>query len=412
MGIEMRVPADAEQIIEKLNEHGFEAYVVGGCVRDSLLGKEPEDWDITTSAKPEEVKAIFSRTIDTGIQHGTVTVMLNRQGYEVTTYRVDGEYEDGRHPKSVDFTTSLLEDLKRRDFTINAMAYNGREGLVDAFGGMEDLENRVIRCVGSAVNRFTEDALRILRAVRFSAQLDFRIEDETYEAISLIAPNLEKVSKERIATELTKLLLSGHPEKMKRVSDTGASRYISEPFFKAAVLSKGELRPLGCLPAVKYMRWAGFLRREQGETAADILRDLKMDCDTMDRVKILVSRWRTPIAAEKPAIRRVMNQIPGDLFDSLLCFQTVFAGEVGEGYGETLETVKALAEEIRGAGDPVNLKDLAVDGRDLMADGMKPGPALGKTLNALMEQVLERPECNERAYLLRAAGLENGIKES
>ena len=386
MGIEMRVPADAEQIIEKLNEHGFEAYVVGGCVRDSLLGKEPEDWDITTSAKPEEVKAIFSRTIDTGIQHGTVTVMLNRQGYEVTTYRVDGEYEDGRHPKSVDFTTSLLEDLKRRDFTINAMAYNGREGLVDAFGGMEDLENRVIRCVGSAVNRFTEDALRILRAVRFSAQLDFRIEDETYEAISLIAPNLEKVSKERIATELTKLLLSGHPEKMKRVSDTGASRYISEPFFKAAVLSKGELRPLGCLPAVKYMRWAGFLRREQGETAADILRDLKMDCDTMDRVKILVSRWRTPIAAEKPAIRRVMNQIPGDLFDSLLCFQTVFAGEVGEGYGETLETVKALAEEIRGAGDPVNLKDLAVDGRDLMAAGMKPGPALGKTLNALMEQ--------------------------
>lgn len=412
MGIEMRVPADAEQIIEKLNEHGFEAYVVGGCVRDSLLGKEPEDWDITTSAKPEEVKAIFSRTIDTGIQHGTVTVMLNRQGYEVTTYRVDGEYEDGRHPKSVDFTTSLLEDLKRRDFTINAMAYNGREGLVDAFGGMEDLENRVIRCVGSAVNRFTEDALRILRAVRFSTQLDFRIEDETYEAISLIAPNLEKVSKERIATELTKLLLSGHPEKMKRVSDTGASRYISEPFFKAAVLSKGELRPLGCLPAVKYMRWAGFLRREQGETAADILRDLKMDCDTMDRVKILVSRWRTPIAAEKPAIRRVMNQIPGDLFDSLLCFQTVFAGEVGEGYGETLETVKALAEEIRGAGDPVNLKDLAVDGRDLMAAGMKPGPALGKTLNALMEQVLERPECNERAYLLRAAGLENGIKES
>nr|WP_320934750.1 CCA tRNA nucleotidyltransferase [Hungatella effluvii] len=412
MGIEMRVPADAEQIIEKLNEHGFEAYVVGGCVRDSLLGKEPEDWDITTSAKPEEVKAIFSRTIDTGIQHGTVTVMLNRQGYEVTTYRVDGEYEDGRHPKSVDFTTSLLEDLKRRDFTINAMAYNGREGMVDAFGGMEDLENRVIRCVGSAVNRFTEDALRILRAVRFSAQLDFRIEDETYEAISLIAPNLEKVSKERIATELTKLLLSGHPEKMKRVSDTGASRYISEPFFKAAVLSKGELRPLGCLPAVKYMRWAGFLRREQGETAADILRDLKMDCDTMDRVKILVSRWRTPIAAEKPAIRRVMNQIPGDLFDSLLCFQTVFAGEVGEGYGETLETVKALAEEIRGAGDPVNLKDLAVDGRDLMAAGMKPGPALGKTLNALMEQVLERPECNERAYLLRAAGLENGIKES
>lgn len=402
---EIRVPADAEQIIEKLNEHGFEAYVVGGCVRDSLLGKEPEDWDITTSARPGEVKSIFSRTIDTGIQHGTVTVMLNRQGYEVTTYRVDGEYEDGRHPKSVDFTTSLLEDLKRRDFTINAMAYNSREGLVDAFGGIEDLENRVIRCVGSAVNRFTEDALRILRAVRFSAQLDFRIEDETYEAISIIAPNLEKVSKERIATELTKLLLSSHPEKMKRVSDTGASRYVSEPFCRAASLNKDELRPLGLLPAVKYMRWAGLLRREQGETAAAILRDLKMDCDTMDKVKILVSRWRIPISAEKPAIRRVMNQIPPDLLDSLLCFQEVFAAELGEGYRETLKAVKTLAEEIRRDGDPVNLKELAVDGRDLMAAGMKPGPALGKTLNALMEQVLEQPECNTREYLLNAAGL-------
>ena len=402
---EIRVPADAEQIIEKLNEHGFEAYVVGGCVRDSLLGKEPEDWDITTSARPGEVKSIFSRTIDTGIQHGTVTVMLNRQGYEVTTYRVDGEYEDGRHPKSVDFTTSLLEDLKRRDFTINAMAYNSREGLVDAFGGIEDLENRVIRCVGSAVNRFTEDALRILRAVRFSAQLDFRIEDETYEAISIIAPNLEKVSKERIATELMKLLLSSHPEKMKRVSDTGASRYVSEPFCRAAALNKDELRPLGLLPAVKYMRWAGLLRREQGETAAAILRDLKMDCDTMDKVKILVSRWRIPISAEKPAIRRVMNQIPPDLLDSLLCFQEVFAAELGEGYRETLKAVKTLAEEIRRDGDPVNLKELAVDGRDLMAAGMKPGPALGKTLNALMEQVLEQPECNTREYLLNAAGL-------
>lgn len=402
---EIRVPADAEQIIEKLNEHGFEAYVVGGCVRDSLLGKEPEDWDITTSARPGEVKSIFSRTIDTGIQHGTVTVMLNRQGYEVTTYRVDGEYEDGRHPKSVDFTTSLLEDLKRRDFTINAMAYNSREGLVDAFGGIEDLENRVIRCVGSDVNRFTEDALRILRAVRFSAQLDFRIEDETYEAISIIAPNLEKVSKERIATELTKLLLSSHPEKMKRVSDTGASRYVSEPFCRAAALNKDELRPLGLLPAVKYMRWAGLLRREQGETAAAILRDLKMDCDTMDKVKILVSRWRIPISAEKPAIRRVMNQIPPDLLDSLLCFQEVFAAELGEGYRETLKAVKTLAEEIRRDGDPVNLKELAVDGRDLMAAGMKPGPALGKTLNALMEQVLEQPECNTREYLLNAAGL-------
>ncbi|WP_330695287.1 CCA tRNA nucleotidyltransferase, partial [Lacrimispora sp.] len=209
--IKIQVPEAARRIIEQLNTSGFEAYVVGGCVRDSLLGRQPEDWDITTSAKPEQVKEIFNRTVDTGIQHGTVTVLIDHEGYEVTTYRIDGEYEDGRHPKSVEFTGSLLEDLKRRDFTINAMAYSDREGLVDAFDGVKDLESRVIRCVGNALDRFTEDALRILRAIRFSAQLDFNMEGETRAAISVIAPNMAKVSKERIQVELTKLLLSDHP---------------------------------------------------------------------------------------------------------------------------------------------------------------------------------------------------------
>lgn len=402
---EIRVPEDAEQIMEKLNEHGFEAYVVGGCVRDSLLGREPEDWDITTSARPDEVKTIFQRTIDTGIQHGTVTVMLNRQGYEVTTYRVDGEYEDGRHPKSVDFTTSLLEDLKRRDFTINAMAYNGREGLVDAFGGMADLDGKVIRCVGSAMNRFTEDALRILRAIRFSAQLGFRIEDETYAAVARIAPNLAKVSRERIAAELTKLLKSCHPEKMKLVADTGAAKYISEAFERAAVLKKEELAAICLLPDSKYMRWAGFLRREEPETAAAILRDLKLDCDTMERVKVLVGSWQEEIPDEKPAVRRVMNRIPGEMFDSLLCFQEAFAEEISGGYREKLAAVRSLAEEIRSDCDPVTLKELAVDGRDLIKAGMKPGPGLGKTLKELMDLVLDDPKRNTKEELLKAAGL-------
>ena len=196
--MQIQIPRQVEQIIRTLNENGYEAYAVGGCVRDTLLGREPEDWDITTSARPEQVKALFRRTIDTGIQHGTVTVMLNRTGYEVTTYRIDGEYEDGRHPKQVEFTANLLEDLRRRDFTINAMAYSHETGIVDAFGGVEDLERRVIRCVGDAMERFTEDALRILRAIRFSAQLDFVIEEETQKAISVIAPNLAKVSRERV----------------------------------------------------------------------------------------------------------------------------------------------------------------------------------------------------------------------
>ena len=173
--MKIQIPAAAQEIVEKLCEHGYEAYLVGGCVRDMLLGREPGDWDITTSAKPEEVKAVFRRTVDTGIQHGTVTVMMGKEGYEVTTFRIDGDYTDGRHPDSVTFTPDLIEDLKRRDFTINAMAYNRDRGLVDAFGGRKDLEDGVIRCVGAAEERFTEDALRILRAIRFPPSLGLKL---------------------------------------------------------------------------------------------------------------------------------------------------------------------------------------------------------------------------------------------
>lgn len=175
----IQLPGKVKCIIDTLTEAGYEAYAVGGCVRDSVLGRTPEDWDITTSASPGQVKQLFPVTIDTGIKHGTVTVLLDREGFEVTTYRIDGEYEDQRHPKEVVFTSDLLEDLKRRDFTINAMAYNEQDGLVDAFDGMEDLKKRIIRCVGSPTDRFQEDALRMMRAVRFAAQLGFSIEDST-----------------------------------------------------------------------------------------------------------------------------------------------------------------------------------------------------------------------------------------
>ena len=226
----MQIPQQAAYIIHTLNAHGFEAYAVGGCVRDTLLGREPGDWDITTSARPDQVKKLFRRTVDTGIQHGTVTVLIDRTGYEVTTYRIDGAYEDGRHPKQVEFTPDLLEDLRRRDFTINAMAYSPDQGIVDAFDGMGDLKRKMIRCVGDPAERFTEDALRILRAIRFSAQLDFSIEKHTWEAIGRIAPNMAKVSKERVQMELTRLLLSDHPERMQDVYRTGISAYISPGF--------------------------------------------------------------------------------------------------------------------------------------------------------------------------------------
>ena len=186
--MKMILPEKVNFIIHTLQAHGFEGYAVGGCVRDAMLSRVPQDWDITTSAQPEQVKALFKHTIDTGIQHGTVTVMLDHEGFEVTTYRIDGEYEDARHPKEVQFTSNLLEDLKRRDFTINAMAYNETDGLVDAFDGLGDLERGIIRCVGVAEERFTEDALRMLRAVRFAAQLGFVIEEKTKDAIGKLAP--------------------------------------------------------------------------------------------------------------------------------------------------------------------------------------------------------------------------------
>ena len=196
------LPDDVKKIIETLEQNGYEGYAVGGCVRDSILGRMPNDWDITTSASPQQVKNLFLRTVDTGIQHGTVTVLMGKEGYEVTTYRVDGEYEDGRHPKEVTFTASLEEDLRRRDFTINAMAYNDREGLVDIFGGRADIENKVIRCVGESAERFGEDALRIMRAVRFSAQLGFTVDQDTAAAAKELAGTLAKISAERIQAEL------------------------------------------------------------------------------------------------------------------------------------------------------------------------------------------------------------------
>lgn len=223
--MKMILPKHVSYIISKLEQAGYEAYAVGGCVRDTLLGRKPQDWDITTSAKPPEIKKLFKKTIDTGIQHGTVTVMLDHIGYEVTTYRIDGEYEDNRHPKQVEFTDNLKLDLERRDFTINAMAYNENRGIVDEFGGIKDLKDGIIRCVGDAGQRFDEDALRMLRAVRFAGQLGFEIEEKTRKAIVERAAHLENISAERIRVELTKLLVSKDAGRIRDAYDTGMTKY-------------------------------------------------------------------------------------------------------------------------------------------------------------------------------------------
>ena len=434
--MEIRVPAPVERIIGQLNEHGYEAYIVGGCVRDMLLNREPGDWDITTSALPAQVKEIFSRTVDTGIQHGTVTVMMGKVGYEVTTFRIDGEYEDGRHPNSVAFTPNLTEDLKRRDFTINAMAYNSRTGFVDEFGGVKDLKRGIIRCVGEPMDRFTEDALRILRAIRFSAQLGFEIEERTCEAIRAIAPNLARVSRERVQVELTKLLCSAHPERIALVYETGISRYVSETFHRIYAVREGG-RPgvkgaadsgavgvgeAGCeagipaageemippipvvpaeIPPVKHLRWAAFLRGAAPEQAFAVLKDLKLDNDTISRVKTLVCLLGQALRPEKPALRRVMSGIEAPLYDDLLDLKTLL---LLWGIPETedqLRQVRRLSDEIRRDGDCLDLKSLAVKGQDVMDAGVKPGRDVGRALAALLDLVLEDPSRNTRDYLLQ-----------
>ena len=393
--VRIQLPYEVEWVIGKIRDAGYEAFAVGGCVRDTLLGRTPEDWDVTTSARPEAVKAIFERTVDTGLQHGTVTVLKNRKGYEVTTYRIDGEYHDGRHPDSVEFTPNLLEDLKRRDFTINAMAYSHETGIVDEFGGMEDLKAGIVRCVGRPEDRFTEDALRLLRALRFSAQLGFEIEESTYAAIKTIAPNLAKVSKERVQAELTKLLLSAHPERILLLKETGLSVQIVPGF--DAVFAPALFSELSRLPAEKPLRWAGFLLCQSAKQAEAVLKGLKMDNETIGNVSRMIEGAKETLPLEKPAVRRAMSRYTPYQLEGALKLKELM------GSPDT-EEIRRLREEIIRDGDCVSLKDLAVKGRDLLEAGVERGPMVGEILNHLFDLVLLYPEKNDRELLLKEAG--------
>ncbi|MDO5336882.1 MAG: CCA tRNA nucleotidyltransferase [Eubacteriales bacterium] len=436
--MKLEIPEFVESILHTIESHGYEAYAVGGCVRDAILGRVPNDWDITTSAKPEEIKALFRRTIDTGLMHGTVTVMMGKEGFEVTTYRVDGEYEDGRHPKEVTFTASLEEDLQRRDFTINAMAYHPERGIMDPFGGQQDLQRKILRCVGNPTERFTEDALRILRAVRFSAQLGFTIEEGTREALRILAPNLKHVSAERIQTELVKLLVSPHPDYIRIAYEAELTPYFlpeldammhtpqNTPHHWGSV-GEHTLQSLGNVPPDKVLRLTmllhdcgkplvrttdengrdHFLRHpEAGEALAGrILRRLKFDNDTISKVKTLV-KWHDyrPMPDER-AVRRAMNRIGREMFP--LCLQVQRADVLAQSSYEReqklerIQRVEALYEQIEEQGQCISIRDLAVTGKDLIALGIAPGPHLGAILEALLEDVLENPEHNQKELLLK-----------
>lgn len=435
------MPEDVKNMIETLEANGYEAFAVGGCVRDTLLLRVPGDWDITTSAKPEEVKALFSHTIDTGIQHGTVTVMKNHVGYEVTTYRIDGEYEDARHPKEVIFTPDLVEDLKRRDFTINAMAYNERAGLVDEFNGIEDLENKIIRCVGNPRERFSEDALRMLRAVRFSAQLGFEIDEETKAAIKELAPTLAKVSKERIATELIKILVSDHPEEIRTAYELGLTRVFMPEFDVAmetvqnnhhhkytvgehSIVAMQHVRPEKLIRLIMLLHdlakpvvlttdergYDHFVGHTQAgaNMAKGILRRLKFDNATIDFVYRMVKHHDDrPPMDNMALVRRRISEIGLENMPMMIEIKRAdILAQSSHKMDEKMAYVDALEKAYKEVIEKkfcVDRKDLSVNGRDLIAMGMHPGEEMGIVLDLLFDIVINDPSLNDREKLLERA---------
>ncbi len=440
--MKINIPKHANFIIHTLQEHGYEAYVVGGCVRDSLLGQKPKDWDITTSASPYEVKELFAHTIDTGLQHGTVTIMMDKEPYEVTTYRMDGDYVDHRRPTEVIFTKSLAEDVLRRDFTINAMAYNDEAGLVDLHHGKEDLEQGIIRCVGVARDRFDEDALRILRALRFAARFDFAIEEETKKAMVEKKAFLKDISAERIREEFTKMITSDHPEIILTAYEMGITKIILPEWdammattqnhphhmYNVGIHSLTAMQHVANTPVLRYT----MLLHDSGKPATktsdengidhfyqhpvisgDITRTVmnrfKFDNATKNQVITLVKwhdwRFMTMDEINKRSIRRLANKIGVE--NTRLLFQVQKADILSQSMHQRMDKLEILAktmelfEEIVADMDCLTIKDLAINGGDLIKLGIKPGKHMGEILDMLLYLVLDDPKLNDKALLVQ-----------
>ncbi|MDO5100024.1 MAG: CCA tRNA nucleotidyltransferase [Eubacteriales bacterium] len=419
--MDIPIPQGARQIIRDLEEQGFEAYVVGGCVRDSLFFRTPKDWDITTDARPEEVKRIFARTIDTGIQHGTVTVLLDGGSYEVTTYRIDGLYLDGRHPSEVSFTNKLAEDLRRRDFTVNAMAYHPQRGLIDLYGGEGDLRRGVIRAVGCATERFSEDALRMLRAVRFCAQLDFSLETETRAAIRDLAPRLALVSKERIQVELFKILTGQCPHFYLWCHELGLTagmdqalpcsdaeqlrlmekrlRLLAERLHleeeracdSTAVLTEDRERLYLGLAVIILPSYRGERREPE-----QMFRRLHIDNETRLHVTTMVANAKRELAVDPPSVRRALSQLGETDLRLVSRLQKLTGRHDDDLYQRQIALILARKEAFR-------IDMLAVDGYNIMERYHCRGKEIGTLLQIALEMVLEQPERNSReeifAYL-------------
>lgn len=448
--MKIEIPKHANYIIKTLQHHGYEAYIVGGCVRDAVLGRTPNDWDITTSAKPLQIKSIFNKTIDTGLKHGTVTVLMEKDPFEVTTYRIDGTYEDHRRPNDVTFTTNLREDLMRRDFTINAMAYNEKDGLVDMFGGLEDLQAGIVRCVGRADDRFDEDALRMLRAVRFAAQLGFAIDKEAQDAIKRQACFLKDISAERIQVELTKLITSDHPEMIKICYELGMTAIFLPEFDEMMATPQNNphhkfnvgdhtVEALKHIDGDKVKRLATLLHdvakpatrttddkgidhfyghyEKSAEMAEAILRRLKYDNHTIKGVKHLIAwhdfRWDDETYAGMARVRRLVSKVGIDYFEPLLELQR--ADILGQSTYlqdkklKVLDETLAIYQEVKRNHDCLSIKDLNIDGIALIRIGIPAGKRMGIILEKLLDMVIEEPKLNQRGILLELAKKINDV---
>ena len=444
------IPKGAAFVLDRLQASGFQAYVVGGCVRDSLLGREPKDWDVCTDALPEEMQHVFRglHVIETGLKHGTLTVMLDHEPYEVTTFRVDGEYTDHRHPDQVRFVKDVVDDLARRDFTVNAMAWNPQTGLVDAFGGQEDLLEGVIRCVGEPEKRFGEDALRIMRALRFASVYGLRIEKYTAQAIHRLKETLAGVAAERIRVELAKLLcgqdagqiLRAYSDVIFAILPKLAPMYGFDQRtpYHAYDVWEHTVRTLENAPANETLRLtmllhdsgkpAVFTVDESGvghawehhkasvDIARQVLKYLRVDNATRDRVLLLVEHHDWPLSTERTLLKRRLNRLGEEALYQLIEVQR--ADALGKGT-EPVAEIEARTVAIRQALTAliaehpcVTLVDMAVNGRDLMAEGIARGRQLGEMLNWLLNEVLNDRLPNEREALLCAARARSQASEA
>jgi len=436
----VKINRDISQIFDIFKKNGFDAYVVGGCVRDSLLGKKPVDWDIATDAEPSRIKALFEKTVDTGIKHGTVTVIMNGQAYEVTTFRIDGKYEDGRHPSSVRFTGNIEDDLRRRDFTMNALAWNEEKGIVDPFGGVRDIEARLIRAVGVPGERFKEDALRMLRAIRFAATLDFEIHRETLEAIAENRELIRNISAERIRDELTGIITSPNPGKFMLLKETGLLEIIL-PEVNACfntpqhnphhIYNVGEhtMKTVESVENSPILRWTMLLHdtgkaltrttdakgvdhyyghaRKSEELSRDILKRLRFDNKSSDRVLRLIRYHDRQILPGSKYVARAVNAVGEDIFMDLMKVKR--ADTLGKNPDEVekrlriTDMVEKIYLKLKEENYCLGLDDLAVNGKDLMEIGFKEGKEIGRVLNLLLDKVFENPGLNDKKKLLELA---------